>query len=116
MWLKAALAAPVLAGALAIGALTLETGNVTESCGAFARLGADVAAVARMAAIYAWRLRDARFNSDPSLSREAAKSACHTEAAAVLRDLMMRNGGVYIKFGQHIGTVSSRLRLLLSGF
>ena len=34
--------------------------------------------------------------------RQDAKRACHNRSAERLRDLCFANGGIYIKFGQHV--------------
>ena len=44
-----------------------------------------------------------------SREREAAIHTCHERGAERLRDLCFRNGGIYIKLGQHIGQLVSEI-------
>jgi aarF domain-containing kinase len=70
------------------------------------RLTADLVAVMRILCIYAFPGGGPRGSDSNPVSE---KKAAHAAAATVLRDLLMSNGGVYIKIGQHIGTMAHLL-------
>lgn len=64
------------------------------------RLGRDIVTAGAIAADYHFSLR----GLEPgSLERQEAKSACHMRCADRLQQLFFKNGGIYIKLGQHIG-------------
>ena len=56
------------------------------------------------AADYKWSMRGL-----DGTAKQAAKLACHNRSAERLRDLCFANGGIYIKFGQHVAQLVSML-------
>ncbi|EFN51969.1 hypothetical protein CHLNCDRAFT_32749 [Chlorella variabilis] len=68
------------------------------------RLGRDVATAVTMVADYQYSLRGLEGEE-----REAAKRACHQRGANRLLACCFKNGGIYIKLGQHIGMLDHLL-------
>jgi len=66
------------------------------------RLGRDAIAVARILFDYKYTLHGLS-TEDPN--RGALMSGCHARCAQILRDLCHANGGLYIKFGQHLAVL-----------
>ncbi|XP_045185749.1 aarF domain-containing protein kinase 1-like [Mercenaria mercenaria] len=66
------------------------------------RFGRAAAAAVSIVADYKWNLR----NIDPeSKEYEIVKSQIHTRSALKLRAMCCKNGGAFIKVGQHLGTL-----------
>ncbi|KAI3430556.1 hypothetical protein D9Q98_005149 [Chlorella vulgaris] len=68
------------------------------------RLGRDVVTAAAMLADYSYSLHGLE-----GAAREEAKKACHQRGADRLLSCCFKNGGVYIKLGQHIGMLDHLL-------
>lgn len=66
------------------------------------RFGRAAVAAVKVVADYKWNLR----NVDPeSKEYEIIKSEIHTRSALKLREMCCKNGGAFIKVGQHLGTL-----------
>ncbi|RYQ83818.1 hypothetical protein Ahy_B10g102677 isoform B [Arachis hypogaea] len=64
------------------------------------RLLRDAVTAANIAFDYEYSLRGLR---EGSIEREMVKHEVHLRSAEKLRDLCFKNGGIYIKLGQHLG-------------
>jgi len=67
------------------------------------RFGRAAVAVGRIAVDYKKTLYSKEYPDDSSY--EEAKSSCHLRAAGHLLKLCQKNGGVFVKVGQHIGAL-----------
>lgn len=68
------------------------------------RLGRDVVAATTMLGDYIFSLRGLQAEE-----REAAKRECHQRGANKLLEVCFKNGGIYIKLGQHLGMLDHLL-------
>ncbi|KAL4448834.1 hypothetical protein ABPG77_007551 [Micractinium sp. CCAP 211/92] len=94
-------------GALGLGSFALVDEPLQVAYGAAmvpVRLGRDVVAAVSMLADYALTLRGL-----DGEELEEAKRGCHQRGANRLLDVCFKNGGIYIKLGQHIGMLDHLL-------
>lgn len=86
--------------------LRTHAGNLSTFSNALLRFWRDLYCTVRIVADYESSLKGV--NPDSEEYKTALKEV-HLRSALRLRELMRTNGGVYIKFGQHIAQVSSTL-------
>lgn len=90
-------------GALGVGgALAVKEGEWRPKDMGIVRFGRAFVTAAKIAADYKFSLRGYDDCSDPSMK---AWSDCHRRAAERLLDLCCKNGGIFIKVGQHIAAL-----------